>query len=60
MFTYELLSAADPEGWAQHKQRPFGKLPWRDYRAAGGKTSDIQLRLCPALASMWSVRNASP
>ena len=39
-----------PEGWAQHKQRPFGKLAWRDYWADGAKIlRNIQLRLLSRL-----------
>ncbi len=39
-----------PEGWAPHKQRPFGKLAWRDYWADGAKIlRNIQLRFLSRL-----------
>ena len=39
-----------PEGWARHKQRPFGKLAWRDYWADGAKIlRNIQLRFLSRL-----------
>ncbi len=38
------------EGWAQHKQRPFGKLAWRCYWEDGAKIlRNIQLRLLSRL-----------
>jgi len=39
-----------PEGWAQHKQRPFGPIAWRDYWADGARIlRNIQLRLLSRL-----------
>ena len=39
-----------PEGWARQKQRPFGKLAWRDYWADGAKIlRNIQLRFLSRL-----------
>ena len=51
MFTSPVfIGQLTPEGWAQHKQRPFGKLPWRDYWADGAKIlRNIQLRLLSRL-----------
>jgi len=39
-----------PEGWARRKQRPFGKLAWRDYWADGAQIlRNIQLRFLSRL-----------